>query len=153
MMFSEVLDGVSRGTGPIFFAMLTLAGVTYLMSLLIMHREAERAVPVCEAGYRAKSSSPSIDEMSRTLTRELLKQALPKEFGGLTDLLTTPRSTTKEADHRSHCRCLADAALDDAALKGRYWLWVGTLRLAGAKPEFHSTMARADRLGMCGKEA
>lgn len=151
-MVSEMLDGASRGTGPVVLSVLALAGVTYLMSLLIMHREAERAVPLCEAGYRAKSSSPSAEDMGRALARELLKQSLPKEYGGLTDLLTGARAAVKAVDHADRCRCLADAALDDGALKGRYWLWVGSLRLASTKPEFHSTMARADRLGVCGKE-
>lgn len=152
-MLSEMFDGASRTSGPALLSVVALAGLTYLMSLLIMHREAERAVPLCEARYRAKSSSPGVEQMGRALTREFLKQTLPKEFSGLSDLLTSPPGAASTAYHVGRCRCLADVALDDAALKERYWLWVGTFRLASAKPEFHSTMARADRLGVCGKEA
>ena len=152
-MLSEMMDGTSRTSGPVLLSVAALAGVTWLMSLLIMHREAERAVPVCEAGYRAKPAAPDLEEMGRSLTRELLKQTLPKEYGGLTDLLTGTRSPMKAIDHASRCRCLADAALDDTGLKGRYWLWVATFRLAGTKPDVHSSISRAARLGVCGKEA
>ena len=152
-MLSEMLDGASRTSGPVLLWVAALAALTYFMSLLIMNREAERAVPVCEAGYRANPAAPDLEELGRTLTRELLKQTLPKEFGGLTDMLTGTRSPVKAIDHASRCQCLADAALDDAGLKGRYWLWVATLRLASAKPALRSSMARADRLGVCGKEA
>jgi hypothetical protein len=91
--------------------------------------------------------------LGRELTREFLKHTLPREYGGLTDLFgggTVPR---KAVDHASRCRCFADAALDDPGLRSRYWLWVGTLKLVGTKPDFHGSMARAERRGVCGKEA
>jgi hypothetical protein len=150
-MFSEMLDGASRASGPVIVTVFALAGATWLMSQLIMHREAERATPVCEAGYRAKPPPFNLDEMGRELTRELLKQTLP-ELGGLTDLFGGVTAPRKAVDYTSRCRCFADAALDDAGLRSRYWLWVGTLKLVGAKPDFHASMARAERLGSCGKE-
>jgi hypothetical protein len=152
-MLSELLDGASRASGPVIVSALALAGGTYLMSQLIMHREAERAVPVCEAGYRARPPAPNLEELGRELTREILKQTLPKEYGGLTDLVGSVGAPRKAVDYASRCRCFADAALDDAGLKSRYWLWVGTLKLVGTKPDFHASMARAERLGSCGKEA
>jgi hypothetical protein len=152
-MLSELLDGASRATGPVIVSVAALAGVTCLMSHVIMHREAERAVPVCEAGYRARPPVASIEELGRELTREFLKQTLPKEYGGLTDLFGGVTAARKAVDYANWCRCFADAALDDAGLRTRYWLWVGTLKLVGTKPDFHASMARAERLGVCGKEA
>jgi hypothetical protein len=152
-MISELLDSASHASGPVIISGLVLLGGTYVMSQLIMHRESERAVPVCEAGYRARPPAPDLEELGRELTREILKQTLPKEYGGLTDLFSGRVGPSKAINYASRCRCFADAALDDAGLRSRYWLWVGTLKLVGAKPDFHASMARADRLGVCGKEA
>lgn len=152
-MFSEMLDGASRASRPVIVSALVLGGTTWLMSQLIMNREAERAVPLCEAGYRAKPRPPNVEELGRELAQEFLKQTLPREYGALADLLKGKAPQPKAVDYASRCRCLADAALDDGALRSRYWLWVGTLRLAGNKPDYHGAMARADRLGACGKEA
>jgi hypothetical protein len=153
-MLSDMLEGASRASGRVVLSVLALIGLIYLMSLLIMHREAERAVPLCEAGYRAKPATPSPEEMGRELAREFLKQTLPKEYGGLSELLTGSAAGPKSIDYASRCRCLADAVLnDDAGLKGRYLLWVATLRLANAKPDYHASMARAELRGVCGKGA
>jgi hypothetical protein len=151
-MFFEMLDGASRASGPAIVTVVALAGATWLMSQLIMHREAERAVPVCEAGFRSKPPPPNLEELGRELTREFLKQTLP-ELGGLTDLFGGGIGPPKAMDYASRCRCFADAALDDAGLRSRYWFWVGTLKLIGAKPDFHMSMARMERLGVCGKGA
>jgi hypothetical protein len=94
--------------------------------------------------------APNLEELGRELTREFLKQALPKEYG---DLFSGRTGRLMAIDYASRCRCFADAALDDAGLRSRYWFWVGTLKLIGAKPDFHASMARAERLGVCGKEA
>jgi hypothetical protein len=152
-MFSEIIEGTSRASGSVIVCAAILLGASHLTAQLIMHREAERAVPRCEAGYRAKPPAPNLEELGRELTRELLKHTLPKEYDGLTDLLTGKSAPPKAIDYAARCRCLADAALDDAGLKGRYWLWVGTLKLVGSgKPDFHSSMARAEQTGICGKE-
>jgi hypothetical protein len=150
-MFSELLDSASHASGSVIVSGLALLGGTWLMTQLIMHREAERAVPVCEAGYRAKPPPP-FEELGRELTQEFLKQTLP-ELGVLTDLFSGRTRPAKAMDYAGRCRCLADAALDDAGLRSRTWLWVGTLKLVGTKPDFHASMARAERLGICGKEA